>query len=193
MILYFILDSPKVSAHRHIVNTIRGSDAHLHCAYNTSSMESVTWRKTNETIDFNNSNKYSILNESKNSANPQSKSTLVIKAVQSSDLGEYECEVKNLIGKGHSKVQLVVQPEPARIIKVDLNEDTATLQWQIHSFQPLIEVWLNYKKAGVSSFIYIFKLYILYIYYIHLLQNNSWLKDQPIHSDKNKEHSGIWR
>ena len=143
------LDSPKVSSAHHIVNTISGNDAELHCHFNSTTDASVTWRKENELVDIDDRKKYDVSTASK--LTHHTKSTLVIKNVQDSDLGVYQCEVQNSIGIGHSRLHLVYVPEPPRFISYDTQDDTVITHWHINSFQPLTEVMLNYKKNGVRK------------------------------------------
>lgn len=161
--------SPRVSAHRHIINTIEGDIAELHCTYNSSSAERITWRRGGEIIDADNNNRFVIVNDVKNGNH--GKSTLVVKAVTKSDLGDYECDVQNSIGKGQTKMQLVLVPEPPRFVSDDINDDTVITHWIIRSHQPLTEVMMNYQQNG----------------------SKNWLTEKPIHHEKSKEHSGVWK
>ncbi|XP_037048344.1 lachesin-like isoform X2 [Bradysia coprophila] len=161
--------SPKVNAHRHIVNTKEGDDAELHCNYKSTTMSRVTWHKNKESLRLNNLDKYSTSNETKDEHHESN--ILVIKNVERSDLGEYECEVQNSIGKGHVRIHLGYEPEPPKFERFDIDGDTIITHWKIRSLQPLNEVMLNYQKNG----------------------DRNWLSEKPVHSEKSKEHSGIWR
>lgn len=132
-------------------------------------MSKVTWLKNKEVLRLMNLDKYSTANETKDDHHESS--VLVIKNVERNDLGDYECEVQNSIGKGHVKIHLGYEPEPPKFEKLETVGDTITTHWVIRSLQPLNEVMLNYQKSG----------------------DRNWLSEKPVHSEKAKEHSGVWR
>lgn len=132
-------------------------------------MSRVTWHKNKEPLRVNNFDKYSTSNVTKDEHHESN--VLVVKNVERNDLGDYECEVQNAIGKGHVKIHLGLEPEPPKFDRMETAGDTITTHWVIRSLQPLNEVMLNYQKSG----------------------DRTWLSEKPIHSEKSKEHSGIWR
>lgn len=164
-----ILDSPRVESHRHIVNTKEGADTELHCNYKSTTQSKVTWHKNDDLVHVNNVDKYTMTNETKDEHH--STSILLVKNVEQSDLGDYKCEVHNSIGKGHVKIHLGYEPEPPKFENVEVNGDTIITHWSIKSLQPLNEVMLNYQKSG----------------------DRNWLSEKPVHSEKSKEHSGLWK
>ncbi|KAJ6645241.1 Titin [Pseudolycoriella hygida] len=164
-----MLHSPRVSSHRHFVNTKEGDDAELHCNYKSTTISKVVWTKNKELLHINNSDKYTTTNETK--GEHHASNVLLIKNVEKGDLGDYECEVQNSIGKGHVKIHLVYIPEPPKFDRYDIVGDTITTHWTIKSLKPLNEVMLNYQKSG----------------------DRNWMSEKPVHSEKSKEHSGIWK
>lgn len=164
-----VLDSPKVNAHRHIVNTKEGDDAELHCNYKSTTMSKVTWHKDTKQLRLDNHIKYSTFNETKDEHHESN--VLLINNVVADDLGKYECTVQNAIGKGHVQIQLTYEPEPPKFDRVEINGDTVTVHWLIRSLLPLNEVVLNYQKSGSTA----------------------WKSEKPVHSESNKDHTGIWK
>lgn len=132
-------------------------------------MSKVTWHKDEQVLLLNNLDKFSTSNETKDEHHESN--VLVIKNVDRQDLGDYECIVQNAIGKGHVRIHLGYEPEPPKFERLEIEGDTVTSHWVIRSLQQLNEVMLNYQKSG----------------------NKNWLSEKPIHSEKSKEHSGIWR
>lgn len=143
-----LIDSPRVASHRRHVNTIVGDTAELQCSYNTSTAGHITWRKNGNDVPTNDVSKFALHTEQRHSAG-HFRSTLKVKNVQHEDLGEYSCDVHNIIGKAQTKVQLVLTPETPNFTKADIDSDVVVTHWTIRSHQALSEVKLNYKQNGV--------------------------------------------
>lgn len=101
------------------------------------------------------------------------RTSLQVRNVQSADLGQYRCVVRNAIGTGEAGVRLVLVPEPPRIESVDVKSvgHLVITHWSIRSHQALNEVALSYMKNGSTV----------------------WMSEQAVYYQKNKEHSGMWK
>lgn len=135
---------------RRIINTIVGDDAELHCNYTSSGEAQVVWRRKNGIIDTNDSAKYKVHNRGGGHSDGYHRSTLLVRNVQSADLGQYNCTVHNDLGAGQAHVHLVLVPEPPRFVSADVNEQRVVTHWRVHSHQALNEIALSYMKNGVS-------------------------------------------
>lgn len=96
--------------------------------------------------------KYDVLSEYRNTTH--NSSILVISNIVATDVGDYECEVKNTIGKAHTSIHVSFLPESPIFEKIEHEGETVTTNWRIRSLQSLTEVMLNYKKSGVSRLEY---------------------------------------
>lgn len=141
--------SPKPITHHHVVNTMVGDDAELHCSYKSPHADKVVWRRNGTALDVQNASKYSLHSDHKH-ANGHFSNKLVVKNVITSDLGEYVCEVHNDIGTGSVNIQLVETPEPPKYVSTEFGDGAVSNHWTVRSHQPLIEVQLNYRQSGVS-------------------------------------------
>lgn len=141
-------DAPRVSSHRHHVNTIIGSNAELHCSYNSSTPATIKWIRPDKALSVSDQPKYLVNNEPRGTT--EFRSSLVINNVQNSDLGEYLCEVHNPIGRVHLKLKLALTPEPPKFVRANINPEEVITHWSIRSHQPLSEVKLNYRQNGVG-------------------------------------------
>lgn len=157
ILILYLADTPRVSAHRSIVNTEDGDNAELYCYYDSASPSKVTWRKDEHVIlaerEQHIGAKHIVLEDpKKHHSHDEQKnaSILVIQKVNKNDLGEYECSVKNGIGSESIKILLTLVPEAPRLDKLEQAGDVVTTHWIIRSFQPLTEVTLNYQMKGVS-------------------------------------------
>lgn len=140
--------APKPISHHHIINTIVGDDAELHCSYKSATNHKVIWRRNGTALEVQNVAKYSLHSDHKHS-NSHFSSKLVVKNVVVSDLGEYECEVKNEVGTGSVNLQLVETPEPPQYVSSEIGDGAVSNHWTVRSHQHLIEVQLNYRQNGV--------------------------------------------
>lgn len=167
---FFHTDTPLVGAHRHIVNTIVGETADLHCDFNSTDESKAVWLHGDRQL--HDGDKYKLRKERRHS-DGHHRSSLQVHNVQSADLGVYRCVVRNSIGEGQSSVRLVLQPEPPRFESVDVKNvgHVVITHWSIRSHQALSEVALSYMKNGSTV----------------------WMSEQAVHYQKNKEHSGMWK
>lgn len=140
--------SPKVSTHRHHVNTQEGGSAELYCDYRANPIAISFFIKDGKTLSL--SDKYSIRNTLHKEHN---RTTLVIKHVEASDLGEYLCHVENAIGSNEVRIQLSYRPETPQYEDSSIDGKQVTMHWLVRSLQPLSEAMLDYRLTGVSLII----------------------------------------
>ncbi|XP_034479790.1 immunoglobulin superfamily member 10 [Drosophila innubila] len=158
--------SPKVSTHRHHVNTQEGGSAQLYCDYRANPIAISFFIKDGKTLTL--SDKYSI----KNSLHKQhNRTTLMIKHVDENDLGEYLCHVENSIGSNEVRVQLSYNPETPQFENMTIDGNMVTMHWLVRSLQPLSEAMLDYKMTG--SF--------------------TWSTVSMIKTHRHEKESGIWK
>lgn len=137
--------SPKVSTHRHHVNTQQGDTAEVYCDYRANPIAISFFSKDGKTLSL--SEKYSIKNSLHKEHN---RTTLYIKNVEASDLGDYRCHVENAIGASEMRVQLSYHPETPQFEDSTIDGNKVTMHWLVRSLQPLSEAMLDYKLTGVS-------------------------------------------
>jgi len=137
--------SPKVSTHRHHVNSQEGGTAELYCDYRANPIAISFFIKGGKTLSL--SDKYSIKNSLHKEHN---RTTLIIKHVDESDLGEYICHVENAIGSNEVRIQLSYNPETPQFESSTFEGNKVTMHWLVRSLQPLSEAMLDYKLTGVS-------------------------------------------
>lgn len=145
-------DTPRVTAHRSVINTKEGDDAELYCDYETSTESRVVWLKDQKQLLFGNARdtrpKYTLI--SKGGENGKNTSILVVTKVSEKDLGDYECSVRNNMGSENVTIELTYVPEPPHLHKMEQSDDNVVVtHWHIRSLQPLTEVTLNYKLQEV--------------------------------------------
>lgn len=87
-----VLYPPKVTTHRHHINTETNADAELYCEYKANPIDKISWLKEGRPLDHL-SEKYVIKNAHSRESN-RNRTTLMIKQVKSDDLGNYTCVVK---------------------------------------------------------------------------------------------------
>ncbi|XP_062129404.1 hemicentin-2 [Drosophila sulfurigaster albostrigata] len=134
--------SPKVSTHRHHVNTQEGGSAEIYCDYRANPIAISFFIKDGKTLSL--SDKYSI----KNSLHKQhNRTTLIVKNTDDSDLGEYLCHVENSIGSNEVRVQLSYAPETPQFENSTIEGNKVTMHWLVRSLQPLSEAVLDYKLS----------------------------------------------
>ncbi|XP_017867729.1 PREDICTED: uncharacterized protein LOC108616806 isoform X2 [Drosophila arizonae] len=158
--------SPKVSTHRHHVNTIEGDTAELYCDYRASPIAISFFIKDGKTLSL--SEKYSIKNSLHKEHN---RTTLIIKHVEASDLGEYLCHVENAIGSNEVRIQLSYSPETPQFENSSINGNEVTMHWLVRSLQPLSEAMLDYK----------------------LSMSYTWSTVSIIHTQRHDKDNGIWK
>lgn len=138
--------SPKVSTHRHHVNTQKGDTAEVYCDYRANPIAISFFSKDGKTLSL--SEKYSIKNTLHKEHN---RTMLYIKNVDASDLGDYQCHVENAIGANEMRVQLSYSPETPQFEDSTIDGNKVTMHWLVRSLQPLSEAMLDYKLTGVSE------------------------------------------
>ncbi|XP_017090771.2 protein amalgam [Drosophila bipectinata] len=135
--------SPKVSTHRHHVNTEEGGTAEVYCNYRANPIARSFFVKDGTTIQL--SEKYSLWDSVHNGHN---RTTLVVRNVEGTDLGEYLCHVENAIGFNEVKVHVSYKPETPQFEDMKLEGTKVTMHWLVRSLQPLSEAMLDYKLSG---------------------------------------------
>ncbi|XP_068145086.1 neural cell adhesion molecule 2 [Drosophila tropicalis] len=135
--------SPKVSTHRHHVNAIEGGHAELYCNYRANPIALSFFIKGAQTLQI--SEKYSIKNSFHEGHN---RTTLLVKNIEASDLGEYLCHAENAIGSNEVKIQLSYNPETPQFEDMTIDGNKVTLHWLVRSLQPLSEAMLDYQLTG---------------------------------------------
>lgn len=168
-----IRHKPQVTNHRRYFNTEIGSDGHLFCVYTADPQGNTQWLYKGEALK--NGSKYHHTTEILNN---KFHMHLLIKNVQEADIGLYNCEVKNSMGKDVGEVNLVLVPEPGQLTKVETTNQETRLEWLVHSKMPLSEVTLSYQAVG----------------------SNKWSSEKPsiverhnVNGSGSSEHSGVWR
>lgn len=137
--------SPKVSTHRHHVNTQEGDTAEIYCDYRANPIAVSFFNKDGKTLSL--SEKYSIKNSLHKEHN---RTTLFVKNVDTNDLGEYHYHVENSIGANEIRVKLQYSPETPQFEGHEIKGNQVTMHWLVRSLQPLSEAILDYKLTGVS-------------------------------------------
>lgn len=134
-----------------MINTKTGDKAELYCEFETSTESKVTWRKDKKELPIQHepNSKYFVVYKQETPS--KNTSILVINHVKPKDLGEYECQVANVIGSENVSIELTSAPEPPHLEKVEKEGDVVITHWHIRSLQPLTEVMLNYQQKGVSQ------------------------------------------
>ncbi|XP_059607952.1 hemicentin-2-like isoform X2 [Phlebotomus argentipes] len=158
--------TPKVTAHHHEVNTGEGYDAELSCNFKSDPAGRSTWLR--DLAPLPEGGKYRVTQEAHGHHN---KTTLLVRKVQKSDLGMYQCQVENRLGRGASNVSLIYEPEPAHFDGYELQTaHLVLLNWTVRSVQPLSEVLLYYQKSS----------------------DKQWTSVKPVGQNEHKDHSGVW-
>ncbi|XP_067628244.1 neurotrimin [Eurosta solidaginis] len=165
MIVVEVVYAPKVSTHRHYVNTELGSHAELYCDYNANPHGEVNWFRKDRMLKPSYKYKFNAVMH-----NARNRSILTILDVNANDLGEYSCWVKNNIGSGEANVHVIYEPEHPQLEGIEINGKKVTLQWLVRSVQPLSEAVLDYKLAG----------------------SYTWSKVSVVHTHRHPE-SHIWK
>ncbi|KAH8401514.1 hypothetical protein KR009_006013, partial [Drosophila setifemur] len=135
--------SPKVSTHRHHVNTEAGGTAELYCNYRANPIARSFFVKDRQTLQL--SEKYSLKDSTHNGHN---RTTLIVRDVDENDLGEYLCHVENVIGYNEVKVHVSYNPETPQFEDMKVEGTKVTMHWLVRSLQPLSEAMLDYKLSG---------------------------------------------
>lgn len=120
-------------------------------------MSRVSWRKDKIALpvekrsqDHNFSGKYFVVDNPKSDNSNKNTSILVINKVTKTDLGYYECNVKNEIGSENDTIELTFAPETPHLKEFSIDGDTLVTHWIIRSYQPLEEISLLYLENGVK-------------------------------------------
>lgn len=144
-------DKPHVTTHRHIVNTAEKADAEIRCSYESSGPTKVTWLKNGKILSVDHEHrvngKYAVFDNNQNKE--KNETTLTINSVTKTDLGEYECHVKNQLGGASAKIQLEYEPEPPHLTESSQLGKEITTHWTIRSIYKLEEVQIHYKEQSV--------------------------------------------
>ncbi|KMY95780.1 inactive tyrosine-protein kinase 7 [Drosophila simulans] len=135
--------SPIVSTHRHNVNTEKGATAELYCNYRAKPIGRSYFIKDGKTLQL--SDKYSLKDSVHNGHN---RTTLLVREVTDSDLGEYLCQVENAIGSNEVKVHVSYNPETPQFEDMTVEGNKVTLHWLVRSHQLLSEAMLDYQLTG---------------------------------------------
>lgn len=159
---------PHVTTHRRIINTAEKDAAEIVCVYESFTPVKVLWNKNGRVIandqDQQINGKYTIQHNSIH----KNTSRLVVNSVTKSDLGSYECVVKNSLGGASAKIELTYVPEPPHLTESSQNNDEVTTHWSIRSLNPLTEVEIHYKKG----------------------EGKDWINEKMIDQE---HHSGLWK
>ncbi|XP_032591524.1 protein amalgam isoform X1 [Drosophila grimshawi] len=158
--------SPKASTHRHHVNTMEGDTAEIYCNYRANPIAISFFIKDGKKLTL--SDKYSIRNSLHKE---QNRTTLLIKHVEESDLGEYLCQVENTIGASDVRIQLSYHPETPQFENITIDGNKVTMHWLVRSLQPLSEAMLDYKLTG----------------------SYTWSTVSVIRTHRHDRDSGIWK
>uniref|UniRef100_A0A1I8QAP3 Ig-like domain-containing protein n=1 Tax=Stomoxys calcitrans TaxID=35570 RepID=A0A1I8QAP3_STOCA len=132
--------APKVTTHRHHVNTDIGEKAELYCDYRGEPIATTRWMKNNNIVGY--SEKHMLGLSADKLFN---RSTLTIYDVTFDDLGEYTCLAENTIGSSELKVQLILEPEKGQFEDIKIDGNVVTIYWLVRSLQPLSEAIIDYK------------------------------------------------
>ncbi|XP_017110506.1 protein turtle homolog A [Drosophila elegans] len=135
--------SPIVSTHRHHVNTEANATAELYCNYRAKPIGRSYFTKDGKTLQI--SEKYSIKDSVHHDHN---RTTLIVREVTDSDLGEYKCEVRNAIGSNEVKVHVSYDPEIPQFEDETIDGNKVTQHWLVRSRQALSEAMLDYQLFG---------------------------------------------
>lgn len=154
--MFASVDTPRVTAHRSVINTKEGDNAELYCDFETSTESRVIWSKDKQQLPIGGTHesrpKYSVIYTQPKTPNKNT-SILVVSHVKSKDLGAYECKVQNDIGAENVSIDLTYVPEPPQLHKAEKEgRDIVITHWHIRSLQPLTEVMLNYQLKDVSYY-----------------------------------------
>ena len=179
-----VLFPPKVTTHRHHINTEIGGNAELYCDYKGNPIATISWIKNNEPIKY--SEKFMITYAIENHFN---RSTLTVKDIAMEDLGEYLCRAENSIGYNEIRTHLMLEPEKGQLESVNIEGKKVKLYWIVRSLQPLSEAVLDYKMAGVSETVLILKRKIFSK--LIKFQSYTWSSTTVIHTQRHE--NGIWK
>ncbi|XP_017054028.1 protein amalgam [Drosophila ficusphila] len=135
--------SPSVSTHRHNVNTESGATAELYCNYRAKPIGRSYFVKDGQTLQI--SEKYSLKDSVHHGHN---RTTLIVREVTESDLGEYLCQVENAIGSNEVRIHVSYLPETPQFEDMSIEGNKVTLHWLVRSRQPLSEAMLDYQLNG---------------------------------------------
>lgn len=164
---------PKVTTHRHHINTQIGSNAELYCDYKSEPIAVTRWLKNGHPLSY--SEKYMISYAKDKHSN---RTTLIVNDVEDTDLGEYICQaevtlnsnthvlsllftfcvlffsmaynLQNALGTSELKTHLMLEPEKGQFEDIKIFGNKVILNWIVRSLQPLSEAVLDYKLKGVS-------------------------------------------
>lgn len=142
---------PHVTAERLVVNTKEGDNAELYCHFESTTETRVVWRKDQKALRIASPHdirsKYSVIYKPADNKNT---SILVVSKIAATDLGEYECQVENIIGSEKVTIALTYLPEAPKLHNWEEEGKMVISHWRIRSLQPLKEVMLHYQQKGVS-------------------------------------------
>lgn len=90
MVMIDVHYTPKVSTHRHHINTEPRSEVQMNCEYQANPIAVAQWKKNSQYIQGF-TEKYSVRSATHKGRNH---TFLAVKDINLRDLGEYECQVK---------------------------------------------------------------------------------------------------
>ncbi|KAL9918307.1 neurotrimin isoform 1-T8 [Glossina fuscipes fuscipes] len=134
---------PKVTTHRHHINTNIGSNAELYCDYKSEPIAVTRWLKNGHSLSY--SEKYMISYAKDKHFN---RTTLIVNDVAEDDLGEYVCQAENALGTSELKTHLMLEPEKGQFEDIKILGNKVILNWIVRSLLPLSEAVLDYKLKG---------------------------------------------
>jgi hypothetical protein len=135
--------APRVKIHKTSVNSMEGNNRELHCLFHSNPEAKVVWEKNQHVLKSN--EKYDIIQDKHHGEN---RSVLIVKNIDRSDLGVYQCKAQNNVGNAMANVSLIFTPEPAHFMQTKVEGKHVLINWEIHSMLPLSEIILYYRKNG---------------------------------------------